>query len=250
MSGSDLARWQGRVALVTGASSGIGQAIAADLASAGMRVAATARRIDRLEALAAGEGRVLPLAADLREEAQILALFDAVRARWGGVDVLVNSAGLGRMAPLTNGATADWREVLDVNVLALCIATREAVADMRRRGDDGHVIHVSSMSGHRIPGASGLYPATKHAVRALTEGLRLELRELDSRIRVTCVSPGFVKTEFAEVYHRSAAKAEWTYGRFEVLESEDIAAAVRYALAAPPHVQVHDVLLRSVEQPT
>src|SRR5690606_13402210 len=144
---------------------------------------------------------------DLRDERAIDALFSAVRERFGGVDVLVNNAGLGRAAPPTSGATEHWREMLELNVLAPCICTREAIRDMRARGADGHVIHVSSMAAHRVPAGSGVYSATKFAVRSLTEGLRQELRELKSGIRVTAISPGFVETEFAERYHGSADAA-------------------------------------------
>jgi NADP-dependent 3-hydroxy acid dehydrogenase YdfG len=249
-----MERWRGRVAVVTGASAGIGRATAARLARGGMKVALFARRLERLEALAAElEGaaagtELLPVAVDLRDEGQILAGFEAVRARWGGVDVLVNNAGLGRAAPLTTGATEDWREMLEVNVLGLCNCTREAVADMRRRGDEGHVLHVSSMAAHRVPPGSGVYSATKYAVRSLTEGLRQELHELGSGVRVTAVSPGFVETEFAANYHRDPAAAEATYGRYRVLDPEDVAEAIAYALSQPRHCQVHDVLMRPTAQ--
>jgi NADP-dependent 3-hydroxy acid dehydrogenase YdfG len=247
-----LERWAGRVALVTGASSGIGRAVAVELAQAGLKVVACARRRDRLEALAAEHpaGRIRAEAVDLRDAAAIEAMFARTREAWGGVDVLVNNAGLGHHAPLSSGDTEAWREMLEVNVLALCVCTREAVGDMERRGVDGHVFHVSSMSAHRVPGGSGVYSATKYAVRSLTEGLRLELRERQSPIRVTAISPGFVETEFAAHYHRSEAKAKETYSRYKVLESGDVAEALLYALAAPAHVQVHDVLLRPTDQPS
>lgn len=247
-----MERWRGRVALVTGASSGIGRATAARLAREGMRVAVAARREDRLGALAAelsAEGaEVLAQPADLRDERSIERLFEAVRARFGGVDVLVNDAGLGHAAPLTSGETELWREMLEVNVLALCICTREAVRDMRARGDDGHVIHVSSMAAHRVPPGSGVYSATKYAVRSLTEGLRQELRELGSRVRVTAISPGFVETEFAARYHKSEEAARETYSRHRVLEDADVAESIAWVLSAPPHMQVHDVLMRPTEQ--
>lgn len=248
---SSLSSWRDRVALVTGASSGIGRAVAESLARAGMRVAACARRAERLEALRdhiGDAGRLLPIAADLRDESAISAMFDRVRERWGGVDVLVNNAGLGHKAPLVSGDSAHWREMLEVNVLALCICTREAVADMRRRDAAGHVIHISSMASHRVPPGSGVYSATKYAVRSLTEGLRQELRELGSPIRVTAISPGFVETEFAAHYHKSEAAAQATYGRYPVLQPSDVAAAVTYVLGQPPHVQVHDILMRPTEQ--
>jgi NADP-dependent 3-hydroxy acid dehydrogenase YdfG len=243
--------WSGRVALVTGASSGIGREVTLALLERGLRVAACARRKERLEELAtaarAGD-RLLALPVDLREEAQILALFAEIRRRWGGVQVLVNNAGLGHLAPLSSGRTEHWREMLEVNVLALCICTREALRDMEAAGQ-GHVVHISSMAAHRVPQGSGVYAATKFAVRALTEGLRQELRARGSRVRVSAISPGFVETEFAAVYHDSEERARETYGRFKVLEAGDVARAVLYVLDQPPHVQVHDVLLRPTDQP-
>ncbi len=249
-----MERWRGKVALVTGASSGIGRATALRLAREGMHLAICARRADRLRALAeeleAAGAAVLSKTTDLRDERSIEALFAAVRERFGGVDVLVNNAGLGRAAPHTRGATDDWREMLELNVLALCICTREAIRDMRARGDAGHVIHVASMAAHRVPPGSGVYSATKYAVRSLTEGLRQELRELESNIRVSAISPGLVETEFAANLHRSEEAARETYGRFRVLASEDIAETIAWVLAAPPHMQVHDVLVRPTEQPS
>src|SRR5690606_18055456 len=126
-----------------------------------------ARRERALAELAAqvegAGGELLPVVTDLRVEAQILDLFARARDRFGGVDVLINNAGLGHEAPLTSGSTEAWREMLEVNVLALCICTREAVSDMRARGDDGHVVHISSMAAHRVPRGSGVYSATKFA---------------------------------------------------------------------------------------
>ncbi len=242
------------MALVTGASSGIGRAMALRLAQEGLLVAGCARRTDRLEslgeAITAAGGEFYAIGADLRREEEILAVFDRIRAEWGGVDVLVNNAGLGRAAPLTEGPADAWREMLEVNVLALCIATREAVADMRRRGDAGHVVHVSSMAGHRVPDGSGVYAATKFAVRALTEALRRELRSLGSGIRVTALSPGFVRTEFARKYHGSLEAEAAAYGRYPVLTPEDLADALVHVLSAPPHVEYHDLLLRPTQQET
>ena len=247
-----MEQWQGRVAMVTGASSGIGRATARRLAQAGMKLVLAARRRDALEDLAeelrsaGGEALVVP--TDLRDVDAIGALFETTRAHLGGVDVLINNAGLGRYAPLTSGSTEAWREMLEVNVLALCVCTREAVADMRRRGDKGHVVHVSSMAAHRVPPNSGVYSATKFAVRSLTEGLRQELRELGSDIRVSAVSPGFVRTEFAEVFWGDPARAAQTYDAYDVLEPEDVADTVVHVLGAPPHVQIHDVLMRPTQQ--
>ena len=163
--------------------------------------------------------------------------------------MLVNNAGVGRRSPLMSGSSEDWREMLDLNVLSLLISTREALADMSR-GDRGHVIHISSMSAHRVPSGGGVYSATKHAVRALTEALRLELREAESKIRVSSISPGFVETEFASVFNRDPQAGVETYGRFKVLSSEDVVETLLYVLGAPGHVQVHDVLVRPRDQPT
>ena len=244
-----MERWKGKTALVTGASSGIGAAVAKALAAAGLKTAVCARRRDRLEQLCneAG-GNVTAYECDLRETEDITGMFADIRANWGGVDVLVNNAGLGHNQPLMSGDVEAWREMLDVNVLALLLCTREAVTDMRKRGDDGHIIHISSMSAHRVAPGSGVYAATKHAVRALTEAMRIELREAESNIRVTSISPGFVVTEFAQKYHQSEEAAEKTYGRYDCLTPEDIADNVLYVLSQPPHVQVHDLLVRPTQQ--
>ena len=243
---------ESKVALITGASSGIGQAIAKALFDAGYRLVLAARRADRLESFAAELGassRILVHPTDLRSIPSIQSLFETVRKQWGGVDVLINNAGLGRYAPLTTGDEELWREMLEVNVLGLCVCTREAVKDMRGRGDKGHVINISSMAAHRVPGGSGVYSATKFAVRSLTEGLRLELRAENSKIRIGAISPGFVETEFAEVYHGDPNKAAEAYSRYKVLESKDIAATCLHLLELPEHVQIHDVLVRPTEQP-
>jgi NADP-dependent 3-hydroxy acid dehydrogenase YdfG len=249
-----MTAWRGKTALVTGASSGIGQAIARRLCAEGMKVVGCARRAERLEALRAelegAEGELLPVTADLRDEAQILSMFTTARERFGGVDVLVNNAGLGTLAPLMSGATERWREMLEVNVLALCICTREGVSDMRSRGNSGHIIHISSMSGHRVPTASGVYSATKFAVRSLTESLRQELRAEGSQIRVTAISPGFVETEFAAIWNQRPEAAAETYGRYPVIQADELADMVVYALSRPAHVQIHDLLVRPTDQPS
>ena len=218
-----------------------------------MKVAVCARRRERLYAWCDNIGdttETMAVTADLRDEADIQRMFGQIRDAWGGVDVLVNNAGLGHAAPLMTGDTEAWREMLEVNVLALCVCTREAIADMRGRGDCGHVVHISSMAAHRVPPGSGVYSASKYAVRALTEGLRAELRAAQSGIRVTAVSPGYVETEFAEHYHNSAEAARKTYGRYKVLAAADVANAVTYILSQPDHVQIHDVLLRPTDQPS
>jgi len=245
----------GHTALVTGASSGIGTETARALAAAGTALVVCARRRDRLDALAAELERtgaaVLALTADMRREDDILRCFAAARDRFGGVDVLVNNAGLGRSAPISSAATELWREMLEVNVLGLAIATREAIRDMDRRGKAGHVVNVASMASHRVPGPeSGMYSATKFAVRALTEGVRQELRARQSAIRVSLVSPGYVATEFADVFAGRPGALQALQARLNVkmLEGRDVAQAIVWVLTQPSHVEVHDVLVRPTEQ--
>ncbi|MFK8181842.1 MAG: SDR family NAD(P)-dependent oxidoreductase [Phormidesmis sp.] len=235
------------VAMVTGASSGIGLAIARRLASEGYDLAICARREQRLievtEMLSRQGVEVLCQVVDLRDETQILSFFAAVKAKWNRLDVLINNAGLGHKESLMNGKTDAWREMLDVNVLALCICTREAI-QLMQPANSGHIMHVSSMSGHRVPAITGIYSATKFAVRSHAETLRRELRAANSDIRITAISPGIVETEFAEKYHGSAEKAKATYSQFPVLKAVDIANAIAYALSQPAYVEVNDILLR------
>ena len=241
--------------LVTGASSGIGAETARALAAAGARLVLAARRRDRLDALAAElerqDAAVLAVAVDMRREDDIVGCFAAARARFGGVDVLVNNAGLGRAAPISSAASELWREMLEVNVLGLAIATREAIRDLERRGTAGHIVNVASMAAHRVPGPeSGMYAATKFAVRALTEGVRQELRAKQSAIRVSLVSPGYVATEFADVFAGRPGALQTLQARLNVrmLEAHDVAQAILWVVTQPPHVEVHDLLVRPTEQ--
>ncbi len=248
-----MEQWRDKNALVTGASAGIGVAVAKRLASMGVNVALTARRVDRLNALASAlqaEGvSALVLPADARNPEALESVFADLKSSWGGIDILVNNAGLGRIAPLMSGSTDAWREMLEVNVLALAVCTREAVKQMEARASSGQIIHISSMSGHRVPtGTGGMYSATKHAVRALTEALRRELRAAGSGIKITAISPGFVETEFAETMLGDREAAEALYDRFPCLQPEDIAALVENILMQPAHVALHDILLRPLEQ--
>lgn len=248
-----LDRWRGATAVVTGASSGIGRAVAIALGDAGIKVAVWARREEPLKLLAdrlrAAGTEVITRCVDLREPNEIGAAFDEVRGRWGGVTLMVNNAGIGYREPLLTGETEHWREMVDVNILALCICVREAVADMRRMGDRGHVVNLSSMASHRVPLGSGVYSATKYAVRSLTEGLRLELRAAGSNIRVSSISPGLVETEFGPRYFGSPESAQKQYGDKPILQPEDIARLVIDMIAQPDHVQIHDILVRSTHQP-
>jgi len=247
---SDLSRWKDKVAVVTGASSGIGAAIARRLAGAGLRVWLAARYSERVAAVAAELGpQARAIALDVRDESSVAQAFARIAEEAGGLDVLVNNAGLGHQESLLTGSTERWREMLEVNVLGLCVCTREAVHHMRGR-PEGHIFHLGSLSGHRIPPGSNVYGATKYAVRALTESLRQELHAEGLPIRVTALSPGYVQTAFHEKLFKSAEASRELYERYRVLDPDDVAAALVHALAAPPHVAIHDVLLRSREQPT
>ena len=186
---------------------------------------------------------------DLRDAQQIRRLFARVDALPGRLAVLVNNAGLGHQQSLLDGDAEKWREMLEVNVLALCICTREALQRMRT-DDRGAIVHISSMAAHRVPPGSGVYSATKYAVRSLTEGLRQELRALGSAIRVTAVSPGLVETEFHGIFYGSEEEAAAANPGLRVLDDRDVAEAVRYVLRQPEHVEVHDVLLRPTAQRT
>ena len=252
--GQGMNQWKGKTAFITGASNGIGAAIATRLLAEGMRVVGAARRQGRVakifqQADASGANS-LAVECDVRDEGSVHEAFSLAKKTFGGVDVLVNNAGLGHAATLAEGKVDEWREMLDVNVLGLCICTRDALADMRFRGGHGHIIHIGSMAGQRVPAGAGLYSATKHAVRALTEALRMELREKGDAIRVGEICPGFVETGFASHYLKSEEKAREVYSQFKVLEANDVAEAVVYMLSCPAHVQVHDILMRPTEQPT
>ena len=236
--------------LVTGASSGIGFALVKKLAQNDkFRILGCARRHEPLDHLQSiFKDRFVPYVCDLKEEEQIQRMFEDIDENYGGVDVLINNAGLGHKTSLIDGNTVYWKEMLDINILALCICTREALSHMRKHGDEGYIIHVSSMSAHRVPKDSGMYSATKFAVRSLTEGLRQELRQLKSNIRVSSISPGFVETEFAQKYHKSEEIAQEVYGQYSVLQAEDIAEQILFMIESPKHVQIHDILLRPTQQ--
>ena len=250
-------RWAGRVALVTGASGGIGEDIARTLASIGMKVAVAARRRERLEALAAdcaasttGGGQVLVCAGDVGNEADVLAIFKSIEQRWGTVDVLVNNAGTGMMSTLENGRWHDWCDTLNINVAAPALCVREALRGMHAK-EEAQIINLSSIYGHRnqVPNFS-FYQASKFAVRALTDTLRAELaaREGGTRIRVGMISPGLVATEFRGRASGGKFTYESYFEKYPPLLPSDISDAVLYMLSKPPHVQVQDILLSPMGQ--
>ncbi|XP_031331404.1 farnesol dehydrogenase-like [Photinus pyralis] len=244
-------RWEGKVAVVTGASSGIGLAIAEHLVNVGMKVVGLARRKEKLEdlerKLVGRRGKFFPVKADVTQENEILEAFRWATKNVGAVHVLVNNAGILRPGGLMDGLSEHWVEVLHTNVLGLCIATREAVKIMRDNKIDGHVIHINSIAGHRIPDFPevNVYPATKHAVSALTEILRHELNHAGSRIKITSISPGLVRSEILVASQRSPEMIQ-AMDAMPILEAADIAEAVLYVLGTPPHVQIHELIIQPV----
>ena len=242
---------QGKVALVTGASSGIGEATAIALARAGARVAIAARRRDRLDGVA---GRI----ADLRSESLVLEadVADAEQAetivartveRWGRLDVLVNNAGLMALSPIDRAKVEDWKRMLDLNLLGLMVATRAALPHMRRQ-KDGHVVNISSTAGRVANPDASVYAATKFGVGAFSEALRREVYK--DNIRVTIIEPGAVATELREhVPDPDTRERIDSWARsMRQLQSEDVAAAILYAVSQPPHVNVNEILLRPTDQ--
>uniref|UniRef100_A0A3P9NU22 Dehydrogenase/reductase SDR family member 11 n=1 Tax=Poecilia reticulata TaxID=8081 RepID=A0A3P9NU22_POERE len=234
-------RWKGRVALVTGASVGIGATIAKELVRYGMTVVGCARSLDKIQALAvecknAGHSGVLiPMECDLSNAEDIQSMFAAIKAQHKGVDVCINNAGLAHNEPLLSGKTSAWKSMLDVRTHCASAAS-EAHQSMKEQNiDEGHIINLNSICGHIVVNSSIFYflTAIKYAVTALTEGVRQELREDKTHIR--SISPGLVETEFAYRLHSEIPdKATATYSHLKAI---DIANAVVYVLSAPPHVQ-------------
>ncbi|XP_041521645.1 dehydrogenase/reductase SDR family member 11 isoform X2 [Microtus oregoni] len=244
MARAGMERWRDRLALVTGASGGIGAAVARALVQQGLKVVGCARTVGNIEELAAEcksagyPGTLIPYRCDLSNEEDILSMFSAVRSQHHGVDICINNAGMARPDTLLSGSTSGWKDMFNVNVLALSICTREAYQSMKERNvDDGHIININS--------------ATKYAVTALTEGLRQELLEAQTHIRATCISPGLVETRFAfKLHDKDPERAAATYEDIKCLKPEDVAEAVIYVLSTPPHVQVGDIQMRPTEQVT
>lgn len=254
-----MEQWRGKVAFVTGASAGIGYDLSRKLCEVGMNVVGCARNVGKIEELsevinkAGKSGRLIAVKCDVSQEDEVKAAFQKARDEFGGVDVCINNAGLAHNAPLLSGATSDWKNMLDVNVLGLCICTREFMTQLKERSQNcGHIFLLNSMSGHRLVSSTKntfFYGATKFAVTALTEGIRRELRQMNSDVKVTSISPGLVRTEFAGRLGKvDDVDPQKDYGDAAVLEAEDVTSAVVYALSTPPRMQIHDVLLRPTHQ--
>ena len=233
-----------RIALVTGASSGIGAATVRALAAAGFETIAAARRVERCEALAAEVGG-RAIALDVTDRASVKALADAVPE----VSVIVHSAGgaLG-MEHVTEADEEKWRTMFESNVLGVMAVTK-ALLPALERGGDGHIVVVGSVAGVEVyPGGAG-YTAAKHAVHAVAQTLRLEL--LEKGIRVSEVAPGMVDTEFSLVrFDGDRERADAVYDGLEPLRGEDVADAIAYVVTRPPHVDVDYVAIKPTAQAT
>jgi NADP-dependent 3-hydroxy acid dehydrogenase YdfG len=232
-----------KVVLVTGASSGIGAAIARELAAAGARVMLGARRLSRLEALAGeliaagGEARVCPL--DVTDRQSVASFAEAARAAWGRVDVIVNNAGVMPLSAMASMKVAEWERMVDVNIKGVLYGIAAVLPEMTARGS-GHIVNIASIGALQVFPAAAVYCATKYAVRAISDGLRME----NDRIRVTCIHPGVVESELADtITDPVVAEAMKTYRQI-ALKPDAIARAVRFALEQPDDVDVNEIVVR------
>ncbi len=244
-------RLTGKVALITGASSGIGEATALALAAEGAAVAISARREDRLEELVKrisdNGGKAYPIVADVSEEAQANEIVQKAQQELGRVDILVNNAGLMLLGMIEGANTEDWRRMINTNVLGLMYATHAALPIMKQQGG-GHIVNISSVAGRVARAGSGVYNASKYGVVAFSEALRQEV--LKYKIRVTIIEPGAVATELTQhITDENAKKTTQDWIKtMTPLESEDIAAAIVYAVTQPQRVDVNEILIRPTEQ--
>lgn len=244
------------VALVTGASSGIGEAAALALAAQGAAVAVAARRKDRLKALAkrieSGGGKALVVEADVTDEAQARHVVDRTVDELGRLDTLVNNAGVMLLGPVVGAPTEEWRRMVHLNLLGLFYCTHAALPHLLEAGSReprnvADVVNVSSVAGRVARLGSAVYNATKFGVVAFSESLRQEVTA--RHVRVTIVEPGAVMTELAtHLRPEILAETAKTFGGIELLRSEDIAEAITYAVSRPRHVALNEVLVRPTEQ--
>jgi len=247
-----MAGMEGKVVLVTGASSGIGHATARDLAAHGARVMLTARREARLRDLAAeieAAGGVARFrACDVSVREAIRGVAEATIAEFGRIDALFNNAGIMPLSRLDKLRVEEWDRMIDVNLRGLLYAIAAVLPDMLRRRS-GHIVNVSSIAGHRVFPGSAVYSATKFAVRAISEGLRQELTGA-TRIRVTVISPGAVESELRATVTDPDMAAWFAVRPFEPIGADAIARATRYALEQPDDVDVNEIVIRPTDQPT
>jgi 3-hydroxy acid dehydrogenase / malonic semialdehyde reductase len=235
------------VAVVTGASSGIGAATVVALGRLGYRIVAGARRLERLQRVVGERGVALPL--DVTKLESIDAFVAEVQKKFGRIDVLINNAGLARgLTPVADASDQDWIEMWETNVLGLMRVTR-ACLPMLRKAKHGHIVNLGSIAGFETYVGGAGYTASKHAVHAISRTLRLELN--GEPIRVTEVMPGMVETEFSVVrFHGDRQAAKNVYEGVRPLVAADIADCIVYAVTRPPHVDIDEIVVRPIAQAT
>lgn len=239
---------KGKTVVITGASSGLGEATARHLAEAGAKVVLGARRIDRLKALAAEIGLVegSAIETDVTQADQVKHLVDQAVRLHGRIDVIVNNAGLMPHSPLERGKIDDWDRMIDVNLRGVLYGIAAALPHMKEQ-KSGHIINVSSVAGHKVRPGSAVYAATKTAVRVISEGLRQEVKPYN--IRTTIVSPGAVESELPQSITEAdvAAGIADFYERY-ALPAESFARVVAFAIAQPEDVDINEILFRPTAQ--
>ncbi|XP_037935025.1 farnesol dehydrogenase-like [Teleopsis dalmanni] len=246
-----MERWQNKVAVVTGASSGIGAAVVKDLVNAGLIVVGLARRVQRVEELkeqvAAGKQQNLHARqCDVSNEDSVNEAFDWIEKNLGGIDILVNNAGIYRAGNLCEQETNLVQEVLQTNVMGVVYCTKRALKSMKARSFSGHVLIVNSVAGHRVFNtgilkmpSTNIYSPSKFAVTAMTEIYRQEFNNLETKVKITSISPGLVATEIVPEQYKEMMSNH-------ILQSEDISNAVLFAISTPPHVQIHELTIKPV----
>jgi len=239
-----------KIVVVTGASSGLGEATARLLSAQGATVVLGARRADRLQALAkdleSRAGKALALTTDVRLREQVKALVDSAVQTYGRIDVMINNAGLMPQAPLERLKVDEWDRMIDVNIKGVLYGIAAALPHMQRQ-KAGHFINVSSVAGHRVGPGFAVYAATKYAVRALSEGLRQEVKPYN--IRTTVISPGAVATELPDsVTDPDASKRIRTFYEQVAVPADSFARAVAFAMSQPEDVDINEILYRPTRQ--
>ncbi|MCK6542301.1 SDR family oxidoreductase [bacterium] len=243
-----------RIILITGASAGIGEATARTFAEAGGKLILTARRKEKLEKLAneLKEQFGTPsytASLDVRDNAAVENFVRTLPDAWSAIDILVNNAGLGRgLDKLHEGKIADWEEMIDTNVKGLLYVSRAVIPGMVARGR-GHIFNLGSIAGHETYPGGNVYCATKHAARAINNGMRIDL--VDTPVRVTTIDPGLVETEFSVVRFRGdAQRAKKPYEGIAPLRGEDIADLILFAATRPTHVNINEMIVMPKAQAT
>ena len=241
-----------KTVLITGASAGIGKATAHIFAKNGWRMAITGRRADRLEELArelvdSYNVAVKVLVFDIQSKSEVVSAISELGEDWNNIDVLVNNAGLALgKSGIDAGELSDWDTMIDTNVKGLLYVSKEII-DLMKPKKSGHIINLSSTAAKEVYPGGNVYCATKHAVDAITKGMRIDL--LDYNIKVTSVSPGMVETEFSKVrFKGDDDQAEKVYQGFTPLHAEDVADAIYYAASRPAHVNIGDILMTCTAQ--